>query len=177
MKAKSKKEKDSDEIVKATCPFCGKVVLFATDFSKIPDDISDDERVEIECGEEFVTGCEHVAFSSDWAYQGPDDIPDIWKQEMTLFANAIINKENIPQEVAPQKIEKVIDDYRVYNSEDDLKHLVSETLPNYDVAFISIFVCKNDGNNGQGGANYGIIFLQKKGHVKSARKKISKVPK
>lgn len=177
MKSKSKKEKDSDEIVEVTCPFCGKIVLLATDFSKIPAEISDEERYEIEWSDEFVNGCEHVAFSSDWGYQGPDDIPDTWKQEMTLFANAIINKENIPQEVAPQKIEKVIDDYRTSNNEAALKHLASVTLPNYDFAFINKFVCKNDGINGQGGANYGIIFLQEKGHVKSAKKKISKAQK
>ncbi len=146
----------NDWIIEISCPFCGATVLETTDFSKIPEDMSDDEREEIELSEDDCNFCEHVAFFSDWAYAGPE-IPNKWKKEMTLLAGAIQNKE-----VDSNAIVSIIDHFRTSGGEDGLKRLAEKVLPDYDLEFVEEFVCKNNGCSGTGGSNYGIIFLQKK---------------
>ena len=173
---------DSDAIVEIYCPFCGKVVLEATDFSKLSYDRDDDEEEEseydddFECDEDFVNVCEHLAFSSDWAYVGPE-IHDKWKEEMRLLASAM-EKENEKDKsfrrVEPETNERIIDDFRMSNREDKLNLIAAKALPDYDFAYIEEYVNKEDGISGTGGADYGLIFLKKRDKRKPKGKKSTK---
>lgn len=145
----------NDWTVELSCPFCGMVVLETTDFSQIPEDMSDDEREEIELSEDDCNFCEHVAFFSDWAYGGPE-IPNAWKNEITLLAGTIENKK-----VDSETVGSIIDNFRTSGG-DGLKRLAAKVLPDYDLEFVEEFVCKNNGCSGTGGSNYEIIFLNKK---------------
>jgi len=135
------------------CPFCGVTIVEAYDHSLIDDDLDDDEREEITCGDMgFTDGeCEHLAFESDWCYAG-SYIKGKWEPQLTkLVLAAECYEDDLADSIATAiNIDNI-----------DFQKLSKEVLPEYEVKVTTNYVEIFDGPS-SGGPTYMHIFLKEK---------------
>jgi len=149
-------ENETPYIVTITCPFCSEVIVTAYDFSKMPEDMDEEEWEEVVS--ESIDGtdgeCEHLAFRSDWTYTD-SEVLDSYVPQMMKLAEAL--SEDIEDDAdAAEMIGEAI-----YLREVDIAALAEQVLPEYDFASSVQFVEKFDGEEG-GGPTYMHIFLKEK---------------
>lgn len=157
-------EIDTSEFeINMDCPFCGANIVTAYDFSKIPDDLPEEEREEITCnglGDDYISSpCEHLAFFSDWAYAGHSITPE-WNMEMLTLAAALSGDEGFlsGKSTGLRGVESVIADSLTDTSEEELDKLMKKKLGKYKYAYEENYVEKFDGVS-SGGPTYRLIFL------------------
>jgi hypothetical protein len=158
---------DQSWIIKLSCPYCGEVIVTASNFGMIPRDMSEDKREEITCGEAGfdnvdMDSCGHLAFFSDWAYAG-HFVMDNWESEMAMLASAMADEEEDQPEsnVTGQDTARIIVDGLDCRGIEEVDRIIAKALPRYDHKYAEEYVEKFDGIS-RGGPTYRLIFLRKK---------------
>jgi|GEM_PF-2072962 len=158
-----KKDSKTPWIVELACPFCKKVIVTAYDHSLLPEDMSEDEREAITCGEDGMDdmdgSCAHLAFISDWGYAGHSVI-ECWTNEMKSLADALDEGWNDSTKncFCARKLEDTIGD----NIDNNIEDIIDKVFMDCDHEFIEQYVEKYDGVS-CGGPTYRLIFLRKGG--------------
>jgi hypothetical protein len=173
MKTKRKK-KLPPWVSELSCRFCGKVIVTAYDFSELDDSLSEEEREEITCGEggydDTGGSCEHLAFYSDWAYEGASIVN--WEEEMAMLAKALDGTgepdedddedpdEDDDERDSDEDVADIISGYMI-DDETFINKTLDKVLPDFDHETIHNYVEKFDGVR-NGGPTYMMIFLRNK---------------
>jgi len=81
-------------IYRIDCPFCKTEIVRAIDFSMFPANMPEEERDEWMMAGDDTGSCEHLAFWSDYAYDGPR-IEKSWKHQVDLVAKALWRRDQL----------------------------------------------------------------------------------
>lgn len=147
------------------CPFCQKTVLIEYNKVDAPDDLSEDDLLEI--NEQYAVGalnlCEHTAFASIWGYYDPE-IAHQWAPEMGRLVDCLA-------EIAGDKSPGVKDhaDYLQTNLIDEplpkekLLAVANGALPKHEVSVKNLsFDALAEGTPNGENVQYGFVFINAK---------------
>lgn len=146
---------------KIKCPFCASTIVEAFDFTRIPDELSEEEQEEFTSGDagiDQIDGrCEHLALLSKYP-DGWTEVFPLMVDDLTRYANSILDENFLDKPVTAESVESELD-MLIWEDVGILHGYDQDVIRDLNVGVVTIYVEKGDGVKG-GGPSYCAIFLR-----------------